>query len=158
MQDLENLTLNHHITQALRAQHLFLKDKDYIIKNNQIVIIDDLSGRAMEGRRFGDGLHQAIEAKEKLEIQKENQTIASITYQNFFRGYEKLSGMTGSATTEREEFEGIYNLEVVEIPPNVPSIRIDHNDQIYMTKKAKYNAVIELVKKKKLPNRTFSTG
>ena len=158
LQDLENLTLNHHITQALRAQHLFLKDKDYIIKNNQIVIIDDLTGRAMEGRRFGDGLHQAIEAKEKLEIQKENQTIASITYQNFFRGYEKLSGMTGSATTEREEFEGIYNLEVVEIPPNVPSIRIDHNDQIYMTKKEKYNAVIELVKKRNLKDQPILIG
>lgn len=148
LQDLENLTLNHHITQALRAQHLFFKDKDYIINDNQIVIIDELTGRTMKGRRFGDGLHQAIEAKENLEIQKENQTIASITYQNFFRGYEKLSGMTGSAMTESEEFAGIYNLEVVEIPPNVPSIRIDHNDQIYMTKKEKYNAVLKLVREK----------
>ena len=146
LQDLENLTLNHHITQALRAHHLFFKDKDYILNENQIVIIDELTGRAMKGRRFGDGLHQAIEAKENLQIQKENQTIASITYQNFFRGYKKLSGMTGSAKTEAEEFEGIYNLEVVEIPSNVPSIRKDHNDQIYMTKKEKYEAVLKLVK------------
>ena len=158
LQDLENLTLNHHITQALRAQHLFLKDKDYIIENNQIVIIDELTGRAMKGRRFGDGLHQAIEAKENLVIQKENQTIASITYQNFFRGYKNLSGMTGSAKTEEAEFEGIYNLEVVEIPPNVPSIRIDHEDQIFMTKKEKYNAIIELVKEKHLKDQPILIG
>ena len=148
LQDLENLTLNHHITQALRAQHLFFKDKDYIIKNNQITIIDELTGRAMEGRRYGDGLHQAIEAKENVEIQKENQTIASITYQNFFRGYDKLCGMTGTALTEAPEFEGIYNLEVVDIPPNVSTIRIDNNDQIFMTKQEKYNAVLKLVKER----------
>jgi preprotein translocase subunit SecA len=148
LQDLENLTLNHHITQALRAQHLFFKDKDYIIKNNQITIIDELTGRAMGGRRYGDGLHQAIEAKENVEIQKENQTIASITYQNFFRGYDKLSGMTGTALTEAPEFEGIYNLEVVDIPPNVQTIRIDNNDQIFMTKQEKYNAVLKLVKER----------
>ncbi len=158
LQDLENLTLNHHITQSLRARHLFIKDKDYIINENQIVIIDELTGRAMKGRRFGDGLHQAIEAKESLEIQKENQTIASITYQNFFRGYEKLSGMTGSAKTEAEEFEGIYNLQVIDIPPNVPSIRIDHEDQIYMTKKEKYKAVIKLVKENHLKNQPILIG
>lgn len=158
LQDLENLTLNHHITQALRAQHLFIKDKDYIIKNNQITIIDELTGRAMEGRRYGDGLHQAIEAKENLEIQKENQTIASITYQNFFRGYEKLSGMTGSAITEAEEFGGIYNLEVIEIPANVPSIRIDRDDQIYMTKKEKYYAIIKLVKEKHAKDQPILIG
>ena len=112
----------------------------------------------MEGRRYGDGLHQAIEAKENLEIQKENQTIASITYQNFFRGYEKLCGMTGSATTEAEEFGGIYNLEVVEIPPNVPSIRIDQDDQIYMTKKEKYNAVLNLVKEKNSKDQPILIG
>ncbi len=113
LQDLENMALNHNIIQGLRAHKLFIKDKDYIIKNNSIVIIDELSGRPMEGRRYGDGLHQAIEAKEGLNIQKENQTIASITYQNFFRTYKKLSGMTGTALTEATEFEGIYNLRVI---------------------------------------------
>jgi len=148
LQDLDNITLNHNIIQALRAQKIFIRDKDYIIKDKQIIIIDDLTGRPMEGRRYGDGLHQAIEAKEGLNIQKENQTIASITYQNFFRSYHKLSGMTGTALTEAKEFEGIYNLEVVDIPPNITINRIDQNDQIYMTKKEKYNAVINLVKER----------
>ncbi len=146
LQDLENITLNHNIIQALRAHKLFAKNTDYILKDNQVVIIDDLTGRPMEGRRYGDGLHQAIEAKEGLEIQKENQTIASITYQNFFRGYQKLSGMTGTAVTEAKEFEGIYNLEVIEIPPNIKINRKDKNDQIYMSKREKYSAVIDLVK------------
>ena len=137
--------LNHNIIQGLRAHHLFIRDKDYIIKDKSVVIIDDLSGRPMEGRRYGDGLHQAIEAKEGLVIQRENQTIASVTYQNFFRTYKKLSGMTGTATTEAAEFEGIYNLQVVEIPPNLPVIRNDREDQIYMTKKEKYDAVLQLV-------------
>ncbi len=145
LQDLDNMGLNHNIVQALRAHHLFIKDKDYIIKNNQIIIIDELSGRQMEGRRYGDGLHQAIEAKEELKVQKENQTIASITYQNFFRTYKKLSGMTGTAKTEAEEFEGIYNLLVVEIPPNIKVNRNDRNDEIYRTKREKYDAVINLV-------------
>ena len=148
LQDLENITLNHNIIQALRAQKIFIKDKDYILKDKQIIIIDELTGRPMDGRRYGDGLHQAIEAKEGLNIQKENQTIASITYQNFFRNYEKLSGMTGTAITEAKEFEGIYNLEVVDIPPNIKINRIDQNDQIYMTKREKYDAVIKLVKKR----------
>ena len=148
LQDLENMSLNHNIIQALRAHKLFIKDKDYIIKDRSITIIDELSGRPMEGRRYGDGLHQAIEAKENLDVQKENQTIASITYQNFFRTYKKLSGMTGTATTEAAEFEGIYNLNVVEIPPNLKINRIDKDDQIYMTKKEKYMAVINLVKKR----------
>ncbi|MDC0192051.1 preprotein translocase subunit SecA [Alphaproteobacteria bacterium] len=145
LQDLDNMGLNHNIVQALRAHHLFIKDKDYIIKDNQIIIIDELSGRQMEGRRYGDGLHQAIEAKEGLKVQKENQTIASITYQNFFRTYKKLSGMTGTAKTEAEEFEGIYDLLVVEIPPNIKVNRNDRNDEIYRTKKEKYDAVINLV-------------
>ena len=148
LQDLDNMSLNHNIIQALRAHKIFLKDKDYIIKDKQIIIIDELSGRPMEGRRYGDGLHQAIEAKENLVIQKENQTIASITYQNFFRSYSKLSGMTGTALTEANEFEGIYNLGVVSIPPNLEVTRVDQNDQIYMTKKEKYNAVIKLVKER----------
>lgn len=146
LQDLQNIHLNHSIIQALRARKIFKKNKDYIIKDNNIVIIDDLTGRPMDGRRYGDGLHQAIEAKENLKIQKENQTIASVTYQNFFRTYKKLSGMTGTALTEAKEFEGIYDLQVVEIPPNLKINRIDNNDQIYMTKKEKYDAVINLVK------------
>ncbi len=148
LQDIDNIALNHNIIQALRAQKIFIRDKDYILKEKQIVIIDELTGRPMEGRRYGDGLHQAIEAKEGLEIQKENQTIASITYQNFFRSYHKLSGMTGTALTEAKEFEGIYNLEVVDIPPNIKINRIDQNDQIYMTKKEKYDAVINLTKER----------
>jgi len=148
LQDLDNMALNHNIIQALRAHKLFIRDKDYILKDKQVVIIDDLSGRPMEGRRYGDGLHQAIEAKEGLTIQKENQTIASVTYQNFFRSYSKLSGMTGTAQTEANEFEGIYNLQVLSIPPNLKINRDDQNDQIYMTKKEKYNAVINLVKER----------
>ncbi len=148
LQDLDNMALNHNIIQALRAHKLFIRDKDYILKDKQVVIIDDLSGRPMEGRRYGDGLHQAIEAKEGLTIQKENQTIASVTYQNFFRSYSKLSGMTGTAQTEANEFEGIYNLAVVSIPPNIKINRDDQNDQIYMTKKEKYEAVINLVKER----------
>jgi len=158
LQDLDNMSLNHNIVQALRAQKIFLKDKDYIIKNKSIVIIDDLSGRPMEGRRYGDGLHQAIEAKENLEIQKENQTIASITYQNFFRTYSKISGMTGTALTEAAEFEGIYNLRVFEIPPNININRIDEDDQIYMTKKEKYDAVIKLVKERNSKNQPILIG
>ena len=148
LQDLDNMALNHNIIQGLRAHKLFVRDKDYIIKEKQIVIIDDLSGRPMEGRRYGDGLHQAIEAKENLAIQKENQTIASITYQNFFRTYNKLSGMTGTAVTEAAEFEGIYNLGVISIPPNLKVNRTDHNDQIYITKKEKYDAILNLVKER----------
>ena len=158
LQDLDNMALNHNIIQGLRAHKLFIKDKDYIIKNKQIVIIDDLSGRPMEGRRYGDGLHQAIEAKESLTIQKENQTIASITYQNFFRTYDKLSGMTGTALTEANEFEGIYNLGVVSIPPNLKINRDDHNDEIYITKKEKYDAVIKLVKERNIRKQPILIG
>ena len=158
LQDIENMSLNHNIIQALRAQNLFIKDKDYIVQEKQVVIIDDLTGRPMEGRRYGDGLHQAIEAKENLGIQKENQTIASITYQNFFRTYKKISGMTGTAMTEAPEFEGIYNLEVVEIPPNLPVNRKDKDDQIYMTKKEKYQAVLNLVIKAHKLNQPILIG
>ncbi len=158
LQDLENLTLNHNIIQALRANKIFKKNRDYIIKNKNIVIIDELTGRPLEGRRYGDGLHQAIEAKEGLIIQKENQTIASVTYQNFFRTYSKLSGMTGTATTEAKEFEGIYNLYVIDIPPNIKFSRLDKNDQIYMTKKEKYDAVINLVKLRNKKNQPILIG
>tara|TARA_B100000579_G_scaffold420898_1_gene421099 strand:+ start:148 stop:2706 length:2559 start_codon:yes stop_codon:yes gene_type:complete len=158
LQDLENMPLNHNIIQAIRAQRLFIKDKDYILKDKQIIIIDELSGRPMEGRRYGDGLHQAIEAKENLSIQKENQTIASITYQNFFRTYKKLSGMTGTATTEAHEFEGIYNLKVVEIPPNLPVNRKDKDDQIYMTKEEKNSSILNLVKERHKINQPILIG
>ncbi len=148
LQHLDNIGLNHHVTQSLRAQHLFNKDKEYVVKDNKVLIVDELTGRMMDGRRYGDGLHQAIEAKEKVEIQKENQTVASITYQNFFRNYNKLSGMTGTALTEAEEFEKIYNLDVIDVPTNLKNIRVDHDDEIYRTKKEKINAILKLIKEK----------
>ena len=133
----------HHINQSLKANLLFTKDKDYIVRDNQVQIIDEFTGRVMEGRRYSDGLHQAIEAKEGVPIQSENQTFASITYQNYFRLYKKLSGMTGTAMTEAEELLNIYNLDVVEIPTNVPMARKDLNDQIFRTEKEKINAIIQ---------------
>ena len=131
--DPENLDLVHFVNQALKANHLFKKDKDYLVKDNSIKIVDELTGRILEGRRFGDGLHQAIEAKEKIEIQAENQTLASITYQNYFKLYRKISGCTGTAATESEEFFEIYNLNVIVIPTNKEMIRKDFNDQIFRT-------------------------
>ena len=144
--DPENLALVHHVNQGLRANHLLEKGKDYIVKNNSLKIIDELTGRILEGRRFGDGLHQALEAKEKIEIQAENQTLASITYQNYFKLYQKLSGCTGTAATEAEEFYEIYNLNVVVIPTNNPMIRKDYNDQIFRTEEEKNNAIIKKIK------------
>tara|TARA_B100000900_G_scaffold414296_1_gene440570 strand:- start:2241 stop:4784 length:2544 start_codon:yes stop_codon:yes gene_type:complete len=144
--DPENLDLVHFVNQALRANHLFKKDKDYLIKDNNIKIVDELTGRILEGRRFGDGLHQAIEAKEKIEIQAENQTLASITYQNYFKLYKKLSGCTGTAATEAEEFFEIYNLHVVVVPTNKDMIREDYNDQIFRTENEKNSAIIKKVK------------
>ena len=141
--DPQNLSIVHHINQSLRANMLFSKDKDYIVKDNQIYIIDEFTGRIMEGRRYSDGLHQAIEAKEGVQIQNENQTLASITFQNYFRLYEKLSGMTGTAMTEAEEFYEIYKLDVVEVPTNRPMVRKDLNDKIFRTEKEKYNAIIK---------------
>ena len=143
--DPENLHLVHHVNQALRANHMFGKGKDYIVKDGILKIIDELTGRILEGRRFGDGLHQALEAKEKINIQAENQTLASITYQNYFKLYKKLSGCTGTAATESEEFFEIYNLEVVIIPTNNEMIRKDHNDQIFRTENEKNNAIIEKI-------------
>ena len=140
--DPENLNLVHHVNQALRANHLFEKGKDYIIQNKNLKIVDELTGRILEGRRFGDGLHQALEAKEKIEIQPENQTLASITYQNYFKLYEKISGCTGTAVTESEEFFEIYNLPVVVVPTNKKMIRKDFNDQIFRTENEKNNAII----------------
>ena len=144
--DPENLSLVHHVNQALRANHLFEKGKDYIVKDNSLKIIDELTGRILEGRRFGDGLHQALEAKEKIEIQAENQTLASITYQNYFKLYKKISGCTGTAATEAEEFYEIYNLPVVVIPTNNPMIRKDYNDQIFRTELEKNKAIIKKIK------------
>ena len=144
--DPQNLNLVHHINQALKANLLFQKDKDYIIRDNAVQIIDEFTGRVLEGRRFSDGLHQAIEAKENVDIQKENQTLASITYQNYFRLYNKLSGMTGTALTEAEEFFDIYKLNVVSIPTNKEMIRRDFNDQIFRTEEEKHNAIINKVK------------
>ena len=143
--DPQNINLVHHINQALRANLLFLRDTDYIVRDNKVQIIDEFTGRVLEGRRFSDGLHQALEAKEKVEIQSENQTLASITYQNYFRLYKKLSGMTGTALTEAEEFYDIYKLKTVSVPTNKPMIRNDLNDQIYRTEKEKNNAIIEKI-------------
>ncbi len=144
--DPENLDLVHFVNQALRANHLFKKDKDYLVKDNNIKIVDELTGRILEGRRFGDGLHQAIEAKEKIEIQAENQTLASITYQNYFKLYKKISGCTGTAATETEEFFEIYNLNVIIIPTNKEMIRKDFNDQIFRTEVEKNNAIIKKIR------------
>ena len=134
---------SHHLLQALKAKELFVKDTDYVIKNNEIMIVDEFTGRLMEGRRWSDGLHQAIEAKEGVKIQDETQTLASITFQNLFRLYPKLSGMTGTAMTEEAEFGKIYNLEVTTIPTNKPDIRINYPDVIYKNERAKFNAVVE---------------
>ena len=141
--DPQNINLVHHVNQALKANLLFSKDTDYIVRENKVQLIDEFTGRVLEGRRFSDGLHQAIEAKEKVEIQSENQTLASITYQNYFRLYSKLAGMTGTAATEAEEFLDIYKLQVVSVPTNEKMIRKDWNDQIFRTEKEKNKAIIE---------------
>jgi preprotein translocase subunit SecA len=143
--DVENVSTVHHVNQALRAHKLFQRDKDYIVKNGEVVIIDEFTGRMMPGRRYSEGLHQALEAKERQPIQPENQTLASITFQNYFRMYEKLAGMTGTASTEADEFIDIYNLEVLEVPTNMPLVRIDDDDEVYRTAKEKYRAILGLI-------------
>ena len=143
--DIENVGLLHHVNQALRAHKLFQRDTHYMVKNGMVVIIDEFTGRAMEGRRFSEGLHQAIEAREGLEIQAENQTVASVTFQNYFRLYDKLAGMTGTALTEAGEFSEIYKLEVASIPTNVEVQRVDHDDEVYRTTDERDDAVIELI-------------
>ncbi len=143
--DVENVTVVHHINQGLRAHKLFQRDKDYIVRNGEVVIIDEFTGRMMPGRRYSEGLHQALEAKEHVKIQPENQTLASITFQNYFRMYEKLAGMTGTAATEAEEFGNIYGLEVVEVPTNMPMIRLDEDDEVYRTADEKYKAILALI-------------
>ncbi|MFQ5774834.1 MAG: preprotein translocase subunit SecA, partial [Kiloniellaceae bacterium] len=143
--DIENVNLLHHVNQALRAHTLFQRDTDYIVKDDRVLIIDEFTGRMMEGRRYSDGLHQALEAKENVAIQQENQTLASITFQNYFRLYPKLAGMTGTAMTEAAEFMDIYNLEVIEIPTNLPCIRVDYDDEVYRTAKEKLDAILEAI-------------
>ena len=144
--DAANVPIIHHITQALRAHTLFQRDKDYIVKDDQVIIIDEFTGRMMEGRRYSEGLHQAIEAKEHVTVQPENVTLSSVTFQNYFRMYSKLAGMTGTALTEADEFQDIYNLEVIEIPTNVPVARKDEDDQVFRTAKEKYAAITETLR------------
>ena len=144
--DAENSTLSHHLNQAMKARGLMKKDIDYVVKDGQIIIVDEFTGRLMYGRRYNEGLHQAIEAKEGVQVAGESKTLATITFQNFFRLYDKLSGMTGTALTEQEEFASIYNLDVVEIPTNRPVIRIDHPDVVYKTEQAKFRAIVAQVK------------
>ncbi len=143
--DLHNVSLVHHVNQALRAHIMFQRDRDYIVKDNQVIIIDEFTGRMMEGRRYSEGLHQALEAKEHVQIQNENQTLASITFQNYFRLYPKLAGMTGTAMTEAAEFGEIYSLDVIEVPTNMPCIRDDQDDEVYRTEEEKYNAIIDQI-------------
>jgi len=144
--DSENVMIVHHVNQGLRAHKLFQRDKDYIVQNDEVIIIDEFTGRMMPGRRFSEGLHQALEAKEHVKIQPENQTLASITFQNYFRMYSKLAGMTGTASTEAEEFADIYGLEVVDVPTNMDMVRIDDDDEVYRTAEEKLDAIIVLVK------------
>ncbi len=143
--DVENVSIVHHVNQALKAHKLFQRDKDYIVKNGQVVIIDEFTGRMMEGRRYSEGLHQALEAKEHVKIQPENVTLASITFQNYFRLYDKLAGMTGTALTEAEEFGNIYGLDVIEVPTNLPVARVDEDDEVYRSEEEKYDAIIALI-------------
>ncbi len=144
--DIENVAIVHHLNNALKAHKLFQRDKDYIVRNGEIVIIDEFTGRMMPGRRFSEGLHQSLEAKENVAIQPENQTLASITFQNYFRMYDKLAGMTGTASTEAEEFGNIYGLEVIEIPTNLPIQRLDEDDEVYRTVEEKFKAIVREIK------------
>jgi preprotein translocase subunit SecA len=156
--DVENVSVVHHINQALRAHKLFQRDKDYIVRNGEVVIIDEFTGRMMPGRRYSEGLHQALEAKEHQPIQPENQTLASITFQNYFRMYEKLAGMTGTALTEADEFMDIYNLEVMEVPTNLPMIRDDQDDEVYRTASEKYKAILTLIEECKIKGQPVLVG
>jgi len=156
--DIENVTVVHHVNQALRAHKLFQRDKDYIVRNGEVVIIDEFTGRMMPGRRFSEGLHQALEAKEHQPIQPENQTLASITFQNYFRMYDKLAGMTGTAATEADEFLDIYRLEVLEVPTNMPLIRDDQDDEVYRTNAEKYRAIITLLEDCKVRGQPVLVG
>ena len=143
--DEENTTINHHINQAIRARGVMKKDIDCVVKDNQVVIVDEFTGRLMFGRRYNEGLHQAIEAKESLKVANESKTLATITFQNFFRLYDKLSGMTGTAMTEEDEFSSIYDLDIVEIPTNKPVVRVDYPDVVYKTEAGKYRAIVKQI-------------
>jgi len=156
--DIDNVTIVHHVNNALKAHKLFTKDKDYIVRNNEVVIIDEFTGRMMPGRRYGEGQHQAIEAKEGVTIQPENQTMASITFQNYFRMYGKLSGMTGTAMTEAEEFGNIYSLNVIEVPTNLPVARIDDDDEVYRTVDEKFQAITALINECRERNQPVLVG
>jgi preprotein translocase subunit SecA len=156
--DVENVAIVHHINNALKAYKLFQRDKDYIVRNDEIVIIDEFTGRMMPGRRYSEGLHQALEAKEKVQIQPENQTLASITFQNYFRMYDKLSGMTGTAATEAEEFGNIYGLEVIEIPTNLPVLRQDDHDEVYRTAEEKFRAIVREIRDAHAKNQPILVG
>ena len=146
LSDPENSTIAHHINQAIKAHGIMKRDVDYVVKDGEVVIVDEFTGRLMFGRRYSEGLHQAIEAKEHLSVQRESKTLATITFQNYFRLYRKLSGMTGTALTEEEEFATIYALDIIEIPTNRPIARIDNEDSVYKTENGKYRAVIQQVK------------
>jgi len=154
----KNIELLHHVNQALKAHTIFKRDVDYVVKDGQVIIVDEFTGRIMPGRRYSDGLHQALEAKEHVKIERENQTLASVTFQNYFRMYDKLAGMTGTADTEAEEFKKIYKLDVVVIPTNMPMIRTDLNDVIYKTEKEKFHAVIEEIKEMHRQGRPVLVG
>ena len=156
--DVENVSVVHHVNQALRAHKLFQRDKDYIVRNGEVIIIDEFTGRMMPGRRYSEGLHQALEAKERQPIQPENQTLASITFQNYFRMYDKLAGMTGTAATEADEFQDIYNLEVLEIPTNMPMVRIDDDDEVYRTAIEKFRAILTLIEECKTRGQPVLVG
>ena len=146
LSDPENLEIQHNIILALRAHNLMFKDQDYVVKDDEVLIVDEFTGRIMPGRRYSDGLHQAIEAKEHVKVRRESKTLATITFQNFFNKYEKTAGMTGTALTEEQEFRDIYGMDVIEIPTNKPVVRIDYEDAVYMTKKEKFNAVVDEIK------------
>ena len=150
--DPENLEIQHNVDLALRAHNLMFRDQDYVVKDDQVMIVDEFTGRIMPGRRYSDGLHQAIEAKEHVKVKRESKTLATITFQNFFNKYKKKSGMTGTALTEEKEFRDIYGMDVVEIPTNRPVQRIDYDDAVYMTKKEKYHAVVEARSRSMFPS------
>ena len=156
--DIENINMVHHVNQALKAHKLFLRDRDYIVKDGKAVIIDEFTGRMMEGRRFSEGLHQALEAKEGVKVEPENVTLASITFQNYFRLYDKLAGMTGTALTEAAEFMDIYKLDVLEVPTNRPMIRVDSDDEVYRTVEEKYDAIIKLIEDAQTKNQPVLVG
>ena len=158
LSDPENLEIQHNVILALRANYLMHRDKDYVVKDDEVLIVDEFTGRIMPGRRYSDGLHQAIEAKEHVKVRRESKTLAAITFQNFFNKYEKKAGMTGTALTEEQEFRDIYGMDVIEIPTNRPVIRVDMDDAVYMTKKEKFHAVVEEVKEAHAVNQPVLVG